>query len=515
MYDLGMRAGSALIPLVEIKRDAKRLLCILKSMTTNSVKDFPASAGAAGRVMSPWSFIPTLYFPLGMMGVLSVWQVMQLFKLLGYPNYIVSLISGLGFLGAFRFLYAPWLDGLASKRTLSLFCTGLTVALYIIIGFIFGLCPPGKFLMWILIPALVLLALVSSAYETAVDGFYIRALDEKLQAEFIGIKTAGYRVGNILVAAGLGWIFAKVASHYGAIRADSPDKTGFCMSAAGLYLISAVLTLGLLFWNRRQVPMLAHDQPVRHTRFALGEMLRDYFAQDSIGLICAFILLYRFGEGLFQGMMGNTGMIGPFCLDPLSKGGLGIPVSSGPLIGAISGMPMSIIGGILGGFIIKWLGLRRTFVPLALAMSLPNLASVFLAIFQPQAHFMLFGEQIFTWLILSSAIENFSYGMSFSAISYYIFVMASESGRNKTSILAVSSALQYVGYFLPMMLSGAVQSLVGYVGVFITSVVMGLPAVFIIPHLPMPLCECGKTPAPGKVQPASGLVGSDKKPVQS
>ena len=42
------------------------------------------------------------------------------------------------------------------------------------------------------------------------------------------------------------------------------------------------------------------------------------------------------------------------------------------------------------------LGLRRTFVPLALAMSLPNLSSVFLAIYQPQTYFMLFGEQIFT-----------------------------------------------------------------------------------------------------------------------
>jgi PAT family beta-lactamase induction signal transducer AmpG len=178
---------------------------------------------------------------------------------------------------------------------------------------------------------------------------------------------------------------------------------------------------------------------------------------------------------------------------------------------------MSIIGGILGGFIIKWLGLRRTFVPLALAMSLPNLASVFLAIFRPQAHFMLLSEPIFTWLLCSSALENFAYGLSFSAFSYYIFVMASESGRNKTSILAVFSALQYAGFFLPMMFSGILQSLVGYVGVFIVSVIGGLPAVFIIPHLPMPRCESGGAALPEAAPPGSEFVsnGSDKKPVRA
>lgn len=423
------------------------------------------------------------------MQVLSVWQVMQLFKLLGYPNAVVSLISGLGLLGTFRFLYAPWLDGAASKRKLSLLAMGLAVALYFVIGLVIGLRPPQAVLLWTLFPMLIALAFVTAAYETAIDGFYIRALDERRQAEFIGIKTAGYRLGHILVGTGLGWIFAKVAAQHGALRADSPDKTGFYLGAAGLYLTVAVITIGLFLWNRRNIPALEHDQPVRHTHFALGEMFRDYFAQKSVGLICAVILFYRLGEGLLHGMMGPTGLIGPFYLDPVSQGGMGVPLTSGPVMAAMSGMPLSILGGILGGFIIKWLGLRRTFVPLALAMSLPNLASVALAIYQPQTSFMLCGERIFTWLLLSSALENFSYGMSFSAISYYMFVMASEAGRNKTSILAVSNALQYVSFFLPMMLSGTVQSLVGYVGVFVLSVVGGLPAVFIIPYLPMPQCE--------------------------
>lgn len=486
-------------------------------VSTHPVSTPAANEGAARREPSPWSFIPTLYFPLGMMQVLGVWQIMQLFKVLGYSNSVVSLLSGLGFLGVLRFLYAPWLDGAASKRRLSLFLIGLTVALYFGIGLIIGLRPSQNVLLWALIPTLVLLAIVTAAYETAIDGYYIRALDEKRQAEFIGIKTAGFRLGSIVVGICLGWIFAKVAARYGAVTADSPDKTGFYIGAAGLYVTVAVVTIGLFLWNRRTVPVLAHDQPVRHAHFALGEMFREYFAQKSVWLICAALLFYRLGEGFLHGMMGPVGIIGPFYLDPVDKGGMGVPVASGPVMAAMSGMPMSIVGGILGGFIIKWLGLRRTFIPLALAMSLPNLASVFLAICQPQTQFMLFGERIFTWLLLGAALENFCYGMSFSAISYYMFVMASESGRNKTSILAVSNALQYVSFFLPMMFSGAVQSQVGYVGVFILSVVGGLPAVFLIPHLPMPQCERGGAAAPREDHggPAPALVGGKKKSAQA
>lgn len=486
-------------------------------MTAKFKDQSAAGEDAGGGMTSPWSFIPTLYFPLGMMQVLGVWQIMQLFKVLGYSNSVVSLLSGLGFLGVLRFLYAPWLDGAASKRRLSLFLIGLTVALYFGIGLIIGLQPSQNVLLWTLIPTLVLLAFVTAAYETAIDGYYIRALDEKRQAEFIGIKTAGFRLGSIFVGTCLGWIFAKVAAHYGAVTADSPDKAGFYIGAAGLYVTVAAVTIGVFLWNRQTVPVLEHDQPVRHARFALGEMFREYFAQKSVGLICAVILLYRLGEGLLHGMMGPIGIIGPFYLDPVSKGGMGVPVASGPVMAIMSGMPMSIIGGILGGFIIKWLGLRRTFIPLALAMSLPNLASVLLAIYQPQAHFMLFGEKIFTWLLFSAALENFSYGMSFSAISYYMFVMASESGRNKTSILAVSNALQYVSFFVPMMFSGALQSLVGYTGVFVLSVLGGLPVIFIIPRLPLPQCERDRPTAPAGAPKdvAAAVLETKQKPPQA
>ncbi len=385
---------------------------------------------------SPWRFIPTLYFPPGMMGVLLIWQVMSFFKVLGYSNSMVALISGLGFIGSLNFLYAPWLDAAATKRNLILWSLIATVVLYLVIAIVIGLRPTEVLFVGTLLLSLTVLAIVAAAYGTAVDGYYMRALDEKQQAEFIGIKTAGYRVGSLFVSTALAWGAAKIAAHYGAVTADSPDKTGFYVGNSVLYGVAAVITIAFLLWNMRNAPLLPNDQPVRQEGSPFREMLRDYLAQPSVGLIFSLILFYRLGEGFLVGMMTT------FILDPVSKGGLGIEATSMPLMAAVTGMPMMIAGGIVGGLVIARYGLKRTFLPLALAISVPNACSVLLALYQPTNYFVVCGERFYGWLLVSSALENLSYGMSFSAVQYYLTVMASESGRNKTSVLAFSSALQ-------------------------------------------------------------------------
>jgi len=92
-------------------------------------------------------------------------------------------------------------------------------------------------------------------------------------------------------------------------------------------------------------------------------------------------------------------------------------------------------------------------------------------------------------LIAVSSNEAFFYGMSFSAMFYYMHIMATESGRNKTSILAVSFALMNLGWYVPGMLSGFIQGVVGYTGLFVVSSIVGLAAIFLIPWLPMPKSE--------------------------
>jgi len=127
--------------------------------------------------------------------------------------------------------------------------------------------------------------------------------------------------------------------------------------------------------------------------------------------------------------------------------------------------------------------------PLMLCMNIPNLLYVWLAVAQPQATVLLFGQNLNIALLFSSSIESLGYGLSFSAMFYYMHIMATESGRNKTSILAVSFALMNVGMTVPAMLSGFVQAAIGYPGLFLVSSTVGLLALLLVPHLPMPHAE--------------------------
>lgn len=432
---------------------------------------------------SPWLYVITLYFPFGLLSAgLGIYLPNSLLKLLDFSNQQLGLLSGLGIVASLRFLVAPWLDGATTKRRLSiitLFSAGL-IALAMA-----GLTlaqPDRDFFFWAMAGLLLLVAITGACHETAADGYYIRALDRKLQAQFIGIKTASIRLGIIFASTGLLLLATKIAESYGAIGMESADKTGFSVGFASAFGVAGVVMLIIAVYNVWMIPVIPADQPVRHEHFALGEVLRDYLCQPRVALIIAFLLVYRFGEGFLV-------MKYPFYLDALSRGGLGLDASALAYLSLLAEMPWMIVGGIFGGYTIKWFGLRRVFIPLALCISIPNLLYYWLAVAQPQTTLSFLGEEINLALLFSSSIEALGYGASFSAMFYYMHIMATESGRNKTSVLAVSFALMNLGWFLPGMLSGFIQAAVGYAGLFLLSSIIGLAAILLIPWLPMPKAE--------------------------
>ncbi len=429
--------------------------------------------------VSPWSYVITLYLPFGIMTGLFTQFPIALFKLLGFSNEVVGLFTGVGLVAAFRFLYAPWLDGAASKRALSLWTLSCASIAMSMSAFVIWYQPSSGVLLGSMAVALFTLAIVGAAHETAADGYYIRALDPKLQAQFIGIKTAAIRIGGLTVVMGLLVLATKIAAHYGATGVESPDKTGFHIGFSTAYALAAIAMIGFLLWNKFSIPIIPEDQPVKHDRFAIWEVLKEYFQQPGVFLMILLIIFYRFGEGFLA-------MKQPFYLDPLDAGGLAASASALPYYIVLTDFPWMIIGGILGGYIIKWYGIRRVLIPLALWMSLPNFFYAWVAWVQPMAHVGFLGEQLNLWLLLASSIESLGYGLSFSGMFYYMHIMATQAGRNKTSILAISFAIMNVGWILPSMMSGFVQAQFGYVNLFIISSTLGLVVLFIIPYLPMP-----------------------------
>jgi len=432
------------------------------------------------KMSNPWIWVFSIYVPFGLFnGFLQLFP-QSFFKLLGLSNELVGLISMAGFIVSLRFLYAPWLDGATTKRRLTLIAMVVSALVLAVTGGLLLAQPAPMMLYGLVCALLVLLALGSAAYETAADGYYIRALDPSLQAQFIGIKTTAIRLGALTGVMGLMLGATKLAAHYGATGMDSADKTGFHIGFGWAYLLTAVALIGFFFFNKRMVPTIEQDQPVKHQHFALKETLQEYFRQDRVFLIIALILLYRFGMGFVQ-VLRNT-----WLLDPVEASGMNMPAGSIPLFTMLTDIPGMIAGGVLGGYLIKWFGLRKTFLPMAFCASLPAFIFGILAWKCPGHTFQMLGEPLNTAVMIGWAAEAMTYGMSFSALFYYMHITATLSGRNKTSILAISMCLMNIGFTIPMTISGYVQAPLGYVWTFMLGGAVTLLVLLIIPFLRLP-----------------------------
>lgn len=428
---------------------------------------------------SPWLYVITLYLPFGILNGFMQQFPLNLFKLLGISNQLISLITGVGIILSFRFIYAPWLDSISTKRRLSLVILFLASIVMFSISAMLFMQLQVNLLFWVVLVILFFLAFCSASYETAVDGYYIRALDPKLQAQFIGIKTFAIRFGTITAVMVFLWGATKIAEKYGAVNVTSKDKTGFYIGFCIAYIAAGFLMLFSAFWNKFAIPVIPQDAPVKHKSFPLKEVLVEYFKQDRVVFIILIILLYRFGQGFL--LMRN-----PFLLDPVSKGGMNTEASAMPLYSLLTDTPWTIIGGIWGGYIIKWKGLKKSFIPLALFMSLPNLFYAWLAWQRPEGAIELFGSSLNISMLIGSSFESLGYGLSFSAIFYYMHITATYAGHNKTSILAISMCIMNLGFSIPMMASGYIQSSIGYTWTFLISVPVGLLTVLVIPFLKIP-----------------------------
>ncbi|MEI8206454.1 MAG: MFS transporter [Kiritimatiellales bacterium] len=434
----------------------------------------------ADKKNSPWIWVFSLYVPFGLFnGFLQLFP-QSLVKLLGFSNEMVGLISTAGFIVSLRFLYAPWLDGATTKRRMTLIAMAISALVLALTGGLLFTQPAPMLLYGLICAMLVLLALCSAAYETSADGYYIRALDPSLQAQFIGIKTTAIRLGALTGVMGLMLGATKLAARYGATGMDSVDKTGFHIGFGWAYLLTAVVLVGFFFFNKRMVPAIEQDQPVKHQHFALKETLQEYFRQDRVALIIALILLYRFGMG-FVGVLRNT-----WLLDPVESSGMNMPAGSIPLYTMLTDIPGMIVGGVLGGYLIKWFGLRKTFLPMAFCASLPAFIFALLAWNCPAHTIRLFGEPLNTAVMIGWACEAMTYGMSFSALFYYMHITATLSGRNKTSILAISMCLMNIGFTIPMTISGYIQSSLNYTWTFVLGGAVTLLVLLIIPFLRLP-----------------------------
>jgi PAT family beta-lactamase induction signal transducer AmpG len=185
-----------------------------------------------------------------------------------------------------------------------------------------------------------------------------------------------------------------------------------------------------------------------------------FFMKKQIGIVLAFILLFRLGESQL------LKMLTPFLIDAKDVGGIGLTT-----VGIIA----LVIGGVLGGIAISKQGLGKWMLPMILMMHLPILGFILLSHFHPQS-------EIFIYLAV--IVEQFGYGFGFAAFMMFLIYVA--EGESKTSHYAIATGFMALGMMIPGMLSGYIQEYLGYGNFFIWVFIATLPGLILSRFLVFP-----------------------------
>jgi len=123
-----------------------------------------------------------------------------------------------------------------------------------------------------------------------------------------------------------------------------------------------ILLLGLAVFRNRIKGLLLRDKESFYSRAFF-----EYMDRDKIGVAIIFIILMRTGESTL------SSMVAPFMVD------LGIKVHYGWLSSGV-GLPFSIVGAMVGGFMISKFSLKKMIWPFLLAQNLTNLVYMAIAL---------------------------------------------------------------------------------------------------------------------------------------
>ncbi len=235
---------------------------------------------------------------------------------------------------------------------------------------------------------------------------------------------------------------------------------------AGLFAIFSI-------YHRFILPYPTKD--VSRKSETLGSFFKDFantfvlfFKKEKIGLTLAFLLLYRLGESQL------VKLASPFLLDTQDAGGLGLTTGQVGFVYGTIGMVMLTCGGLLGGFVAAKHGLKKWILWMAIAINLPDIVYLYLAHTQTNNFFI---------INLCVGIEQFGYGFGFTAYMLYMILVA--EGEYKTAHFAITTGFMALGMMIPGMISGWIQSLIGYPNFFIWVLISTIPGIILVSFLPI------------------------------
>ena len=469
----------------------------------------------------PWWVVTTYFaegFPYSLVRQIST----VFFKDAGASLQAIGLTSLYGLPWTLKFLWAPLVDSFATKRRWLLAAEAGLVILTVVMAV--ASAWPSALLVASMI--FLLLAVTSATHDIAIDGYYLEALDRTQQARFVGFQAMSYRLA--LIAGGGGIVAFSGLTSWPAGFGLAAVVLGVLVTVHALFLprieqqrrplremlrllarpgvvaigLGAVVALVVLravhtgqalapLWQvlgRVSLPnwivvallaamvILAVRAPALKRRLYASDSTYamafvDYLDQPRVGVILAFVVLYRTGESFL------LNMAYPFLHD------IGVTRAAYGVAYGTFGVAASIAGGLVGGALIARWGLHLCIWPLALSQGVPNLLYVFLAwhyrglLLQPGS-----GSADLRLVTVLIIVEAFGSGLGTAA--FMVFIMRTTKPSYKAAHMAIATGLATVSATLAGVFSGFVAAALGFIVYFGFTAVATIPPLVLIPFLP-------------------------------
>jgi len=446
----------------------------------------------------------------------------------------IGLTSLFGLPWVFKFFWGPQIDQFTTKRHWMLSMQLLLVLIFCAVAFV----APLHHCMKIIAVLFLVGAFLAATHDMAIDGYYMEALDNEGQSRFIGYRVMAYRISmmtgtGIIVTIGTltSWrtgffsaavllavlyvyhlfLLPKVETlKYPAVRLlKSISKLKTIMWCA-LFFISIVFfrwTFSLQWWGdiKTRVPFLerisisgwvgigllmalvlmaVYKNSIKRFLFKDKESFYSrafmtYMDRKGIGVALSFIIFMRTGEAML------ASMASPFMVD------LGIQVHYGWISGGI-GLPFSIIGAMLGGWMISRYTLRKTILPFLLAQNLTNIVYMFLAFGLNQYVVINTGADCLTpigqsnliLVALVHAFDQFAGGLGTAVL--VTFLMRTCLSDFKAAHFAIGTGLMNISGVLSGVIGGFLAQWLGYgyfFGISFLASIPGMALIFFLPFL--------------------------------
>jgi PAT family beta-lactamase induction signal transducer AmpG len=372
--------------------------------------------------------------------------------------------------------------------------------------------------------------------DIAIDGYYMEKLDKEGQAKFVGYRVMAYRVAWITGTAGVAavgtyvsWFFAflTAAVIFGIFliyhlffleEIETTKKKGsslfFDLLRVKTVFIVIVIVITILlirfffqsslyFDLKKLFPIIGKISFTHIVAFLLllslillvvfrkklkSLILKDpdsfyskafiYFIDmEKIGVILAFLILLRAGEWTL------SVMVSPFLVD------LGVKIHYWWISGFV-GLPASIIGAILGGWMISRFTLKKVIWPFIFIQNFTNIVYMclaihlvpFLKINTGSAEPVSIGVVNLTLVALVHAFDQFAGGLGTAVLMTYLMRICHK--EFKAAHYAIGSGLMNLSSLFAGIMSGFIAGWLGYAWLFGTSFVISIPGMLLIPFLP-------------------------------